>query len=198
MKFLWCDTETTGIHTQNAAPFEIALIFVCNTTENSIKIKEEKEKIYFCNPFDIPGMEYSEEAGRIHGYSKEQIMSFRPSSEVVLQINDFLDDCFRYSNPEKMFFCGYNGNFDFEHLISLFNHHNLDFAKYFQKQKLDVFNQVKLAGYMKKLPYLGNRKLTTIAEFLQIKLENAHDAMGDIKATREVAKSLVKMGVPLK
>lgn len=50
---------------------------------------------------------------------------------------------------------------------------------------------------MKILPYLENRKLVTIAKFLGINHEKAHDALSDIQTTREVAKSLAQMGVPL-
>lgn len=197
MKFLWCDTETTGLKPENAAPFQIAMILVTNTTINGEKIKEESERIFYLNPFDIDGIEYNEDAGKIHGYSKEVIETFEPSSVVVRKIDAFLQDCVNYRQTERMFFTGYNGGFDFDHLSSLFNHHNLDFNKYFQKQKLDVFEQVKKAGSKGILPYLPNRKLTTIAEYLKVDLSNAHDAMGDIKATREVAKSLSKLGIPL-
>lgn len=55
-----------------------------------------------------------------------------------------------------------------------------------------------MAGKLRKLPYLENRKLTTVAKFLNIDLTNAHDAMGDIRATKEVSKSLSEMGVLLK
>lgn len=197
MKFLWCDTETTGLKPENAAPFQIAMIMVSTTKINGEQVKEETERIFYLNPFDIPGIEYSEEAGKVHGYSKEVIETFEPSSVMVKRIDDFLNDMVNFRQHERMFFVGYNGGFDFEHLESLFNHYNLNFNQYFQNQKLDVFEQVKRAGAKGVLPYLPNRKLTTIAEHLHVNLNNAHDAMGDIKATREVAKSLTKLGIPL-
>lgn len=197
MKFLWCDTETTGLETSNAAPFQIAMIIVSNITVNGERIKTESEHIFYLNPFDIPGIEYNEDAGKVHGYKKEVIETFEPSKEVVQKMDSFLLECVENGVKERLFFCGYNGEFDFKHLTSLFNHHGYDFGKYFQKQHLDVFEQVKRAGAAKVLPYLPNRKLTTIAEYLKVDLTNAHDAMGDIKATREVAKSLSKLGISL-
>lgn len=199
MKFLWCDTETTGLETSNAAPFQAAFIFCfSHNTSEGIK-KEEFERVFLLNPLDIPGIIYNEEAGKIHGYSEEKIRSFEPSKSVVCKINTYLQELNNYKDGEKMFFCGYNSTiFDWNHLVSLFNHYDLDFGKYFFPQKLDVFEQVKKAGQMRKLPYLENRKLTTIAKHLNIKMNNAHDALCDIRATREVAKSLAKMGVPLK
>ena len=197
MKFLWCDTETTGLKPENAAPFQIAMILVTNTKIDGKPVKDEAERIFYLNPFDIEGIEYSEDAAKVHGYSKEIIESFEPSASMVKKIDEFLQVSVDYRQHDRLFFCGYNGSFDYDHLVSLFGHHGLDFERYFQKQKLDVFEQVKRAGAKGVLPYLPNRKLTTVAEHLKVDLTNAHDAMGDIKATREVAKSLVNLGVPL-
>lgn len=197
MKFLWCDTETTGLEIYNAAPFEIGFIFVSTQEVNGKQKKDETEKVYNLNPFDIPGIEYNEESGKIHGYTKDKIESFEKSSIIVKKITDFLEDCTNFYKNEKLFFCGYNANFDWKHLVSLFNHHNLDFTKYFYPQILDVYEQVKKASSKKILPYLPNRKLVTIADYLHINLDNAHEALSDIKATREVAKSLAKKGISL-
>ena len=193
MKFIWCDTETTGLDTSNAAPFQVAMVFVSNVDG----IKDESERVFYLNPFDISGVEYNEDAGKVHGYSKETIQSFEESKYVVPKIDEFLKSCVSFRKEEKLFFCGYNAKFDMDHLKNLFSKNGYNFEKYFEKQILDVFNQVKVAGSMRVLPYLENRKLTTIAKHLGVNLENAHDALGDIKATREVAKSLAKMGVAL-
>lgn len=197
MKFLWCDTETTGLKPENSAPFEVAFIFVCSQTINNQLVKDETSRLYYLNPLDIPGIEYSEETGKVHGYTREAIEQFDPSDIAIKKMNDFLNYCFKFRTEEKMFFCGYNGKFDFEHLVSLFNHRGYNFQKYFNTNLLDVYEQVKRAGAKKVLPYLENRKLTTVAKFLHIDLDNAHDAMGDITATREVAKSLSTKGIPL-
>ena len=71
------------------------------------------------------------------------------------------------------------------------------FEDYFSNIIADVFVQVKKAGMQKALPYLPDRKLGTIAKHLGVNLENAHDAMADIKATRSVAAKLHSMGVSL-
>lgn len=198
MKFLWCDTETTGLEPENAAPIEVAFVFVWSGMVDGKPAKDECERLFFMNPFDIPGIELSQESVNVHGYTREKIETFDPSAIVCKKIDDCLKDFYNYRNPEPMLFAGYYNNFDLKHMVSIFSKHGLDFTKYFVPGVVDVFEQVKRAGAMKKLPYLPNRKLTTIAEHLNIDLTNAHDALGDIKATREVAKSLTKLGVPLK
>lgn len=196
MKFLWCDIETTGLETSNAKPFQIAFIFVYSSKDEDKIQKAETERIYYLNPYGIPGIEHSLEAEKIHGYSKEKIESFTPAKEVVSIIKKDLADFCRFSENEKLIFCGYNCNFDYEHLKSLFSVFEEDFSIYFQ-DKLDVFEQVKRASEKKILPYLPNRKLTTVADYLNIDLSQAHDALADIKATREVAKSLTQKGIKL-
>lgn len=199
MKFLWCDTETTGLETVNAKPFQIAFIFCYSLKVPNEALKQEVfERVFTLNPFDIPGTEYNESAGKVNGYTKEMIQEFKASAIAVKDIEQYLTELLNYKQTEKMFFCGYNSNtFDWNHLVDLFARYELDFTKFFNTQKLDVFEQVKRAGQMKILPYLENRKLTTVAKFLNIEMENAHDALCDIRATREVAKSLTRKGVAL-
>lgn len=196
MKFLWCDVETTGLNIENAAPFQIAFIFVSTQNTGGKNVKNESERVFLLNCLDMKHVEFNEESAKIHGISKETIQNYENSHEVCTKIMNFLSDCVNFRKVEKMYFCGYNCEFDWKHLVSLFNHHGMDFGKFFEK-RLDVFNQVKKAGKNKILPYLPNRKLTTICEHLKIDLSNAHDALADIKATRDVAKSLATLGVPL-
>ena len=196
MKFLWCDTETTGLKTENAKPFQIAFIFVFSKNEEGSIQKAETERIYYLNPFEIPGIEYSPEAAEVHGYTKEQIEAFPSAKETVAVIKRDLEDFMKFVDNEKMFFCGYNCKFDYEHMESLFSVFGEDFNKYFLKN-MDVYEQVKRAGDRRVLPFLENRKLTTVAKHLNIGLEKAHDALSDIRATREVAKSLTQKGINL-
>ena len=101
------------------------------------------------------------------------------------------------SRTEKLTVAGYNVGFDIKHLRALFERNGLNIDDYFKPVNADVFEQVKRAGIQKALPYLPDRKLTTVAKHLGVNLENAHDALADIKATREVAKRLQQMNVNL-
>ena len=191
MKFLWCDTETTGLDVENAAPFQIAFIFVYSDKNN----KEEFERVFYLNPLDMNGIEFNKTASEIHGYTETDLKKFDPSSEVVYRIYNYLKELVRYRDDEKLVFVGYNEKFDFEHLASLFRRNGFDFTNYFSK-RIDVLEQVRKANHIfRSLP---NRKLTTVAKFLGIDFDlKAHDALSDIKVTREVAKSLAQKKVPL-
>ncbi|MGP1459869.1 MAG: 3'-5' exonuclease [Treponema sp.] len=138
----------------------------------------------------------------IHGYSEEKIRSFEPESVQAKKIAAYFDRCrFLQSGSgvkdERMIIAGYNVGFDVKHLTALMERNGFDMDTYFTGQIADVYEQVKQAGIRKVLPYLPNRKLTTVAKHLGIELENAHDALADITATRGVALKLHKMGVKL-
>ena len=194
MRFLWLDVETTGLEVSDSAPFQIAFILVDNG-------KFINAELFFLNPLSET-IKYHEDAGKIHGYSEEQIRSFEPESVQVQTIAAYLDRCRflrkgPYINSERMIIAGYNVGFDIKHLTALMERNGVDMDTYFTGEAADVYEQVKQAGIQKVLPYLPNRKLPTVAKHLGITLENAHDALADITATRAVALKLHKMGVKL-
>lgn len=194
MRFLWCDVETTGLDPTNASAFQIAFILVDNG-------REYGERCFRFNPLSETIL-YHEDAGKVHGYTKEQIESFPSEREIAPNIIRFLGDATNLfasdgSRFEKMIFAGYNSDeFDWNHVKAVLERNDARMDDYFCG-KADVFKQVKRAGDARVLPYLPNRKLGTVCDHFQIKMERAHDALSDIRATREVAKSLHKLGIPL-
>lgn len=192
MRFLWLDTETTGLEVTDSSVFELGLILVDNG-------QAVCERCFFLNPLSET-IKYHEEAGKIHGYTEEQIKSFPSEKEQVPKIIEFLKNAmtlFNKSSPEKLIVAGYNVSFDIKHIKALFERNGYNYNDYFVPSTADVFEQVKRAGFQKALPYLPDRKLVTVAKHLGINLENAHDALADIKATREVARKLQQMKVNL-
>ena len=194
MRFLWLDTETTGLEVSDSAAFELAFILV--DSGNVIC-----ERCFFLNPLSET-IKYHEEAGKVHGYSEQDIKSFSPESEQVPKIANFLTEARELwkhdgSKSEKLVIAGYNVGFDIGHLKALLERNGYKFEDYFSDIVADVYGQVKKAGMQKALPYLPDRKLGTVAKHLGVNLENAHDALADIKATRDVAGKLYKLGVAL-
>ncbi len=195
MRFLWLDTETTGLEVADSSAFELAMILVDNG-------KLVCERCFWLNPLG-GAIQYHEDAGKVHGYSEADILAFPPEAEQVPKIAAFLADAregFKAdgSRSEKLIIAGYNVGFDIKHLGALLERHGFHLADYVDGSvTADVFGQVKKAGIQKALPYLPDRKLGTVAKHLGVSLENAHDAMADIRATREVALKLHALGVKL-
>lgn len=193
MRFMWLDTETTGLETTDASAFELAFILV----QNGVVICERD---FYLNPLSET-IKYNEDAGKIHGYTEEQIKAFPPEKEQILKIADFLKSSVNLfksdgSRTEKLVIAGYNVEFDKKHLKALLARNGFNYDDYFI-DTADVFEQVKRAGIQKALPYLPDRKLGTVAKHLGVNLENAHNALADIRATREVAKKLQQLNVNL-
>jgi DNA polymerase III epsilon subunit-like protein len=194
MRFLWLDTETTGLEITDSAAFEVAMILVDNG-------KFFCDRCFFLNPLSET-IKYHEEAGKVHGYSEEDIKCLPPESEQVPKIADFLEKARELwktdgSQTEKLILAGYNVGFDKKHLNALLERNGYKWEDYFSDIEADVFVQVKKAGMQKALPYLPDRKLGTVAKHLGVTLDNAHDALADIKATRQVAAKLHQLGVSL-
>ena len=194
MKILWVDTETTGLKSADSAPFQIAMIFEDTKTLTTV------EKVFYLNPYDIAGIKHHKSAEAVHGYKKRQIEKFEVSRKVVPEIEAFLNECEQENPDVGLCFAAYNAPFDFEHLESLFSKYEIDFGKHFSGYPniyfIDVLDQVKIAFEETTLfEGLSNKRLTTVAKHLGIKMDNAHDALCDIKTTREVSNILLKHGI---
>lgn len=187
MNVMWCDTETTGIEVEDSGAFEIALLLAVDG-----EIKEEKR--FFLNPL-TEKIKYNEQSYKIHGITEEQIRNYETFKEVVPKVIAFITlSIARFCPNRKLVFAGYKCNFDWKHLKALFERCDYKIEDYFDKQ-YDVFELVKKASYKKVIARLENLKLGTVCKSLGIKLNNAHTAIEDIKATRNVAIELYRRGI---
>ena len=84
MRFLWLDTETTGLEVTDSAAFELAFILVDGG-------KVICERCFFLNPLNDT-IKYHEEAGKVHGYSEQDIKSFPDEREQMPKIANFLEE----------------------------------------------------------------------------------------------------------
>ena len=189
MNVIWCDTETTGINPKDSGVFEIALLFACNGTVIC-------ERIFHLNPLTDTIL-YHEEAAQVHGVSEEAIRAYPPAEKVIPEIAAFFGEVMeQYRSGGKMVFAGYNCLFDWNHLHALFARCNDTLDDYFSRC-VDVMEMAKKAAAKKIIPYQKNFKLGSICKSLGVSLENAHTALADIKATRNVCIALFKKGVKI-
>ena len=187
MNVIWCDTETTGIEVEDAGAFQISILF-----EQDEKIIEEKT--WQLNPLNEK-IKYGKEAGKIHGVSEKEIKNYSPADEVIPLIVEFLSTKISSScNGNKLTFAGYNCNFDYKHIEALFKRCGYKMEDYFDEQ-YDVYELVKEASKQGVIPWLKNLKLKTLCEHFGITLNKAHNAMEDIRATRELCIELYNRGI---
>jgi len=108
--------------------------------------------------------------------------------DLVKVLNKYVD---RYDKDKtlKFFPVGYNVQFDLDFLQEFFRKNGDQFiGSYFNWRKMDVLQLLYLAHYKGQIN-LESYKLANVCEYFGIDLE-AHDAMSDLVATRELFNKL--------
>jgi len=185
-KFLWFDTETTGTDPIKHDIIQIAgQIVVGGIVMDSFD--------YRCQPFDWDTIE--EKALEKNGITREEIATF-PEPDIIY---GKLKRMFRkYINPydkaDKFIAGGQNVRFDIDMTHHFFKKNKDDF--FFSFVRAGVFDTLHMATMLevkeRKRIFKKGYKLEQLCEELGVPLENAHDALADITATRQVANILWK------
>lgn len=188
MKAFYFDVETTGLDYRTAAMTQIAAIAIIDG--------EEVDRIALdINPYTYAkDPEVSEKALEVTNKTEEEIRSYPDSRAQFKKFIQFLDRYIdKYNKQDKFTPIGYNSQFDMGFLRDWFddNKHKF-FGSYFVHKDVDVFALVKHLEFLGLLPATKNHKLGTMCEAFGVDLgENAHDAVADIRATRELYQVLV-------
>lgn len=164
-KLLWIDTETTGLDPNRNGIVSIAGIIDNNgTVERSFQFEMR------------PTGRFAEDSAlEINGYTKAKIKKLTPWEKVL---PEFLHEI---SGPDKLTLAGQNVKFDNKFVRSWFGP-NVEYWDLMVDQSAPV-DTLEIA---KKLDYLPSRKLGDLCDIFGVRLDNAHNAMADIKATREL------------
>ncbi len=178
IKCLWVDTETTGLDPHKHEIVQLAGIIEAPgvlATEFNYKVA----------PLDFESI--SDEAMKVHGMSIEEVKKHASPKDVHMEFKKLL---YGYVSPydpmDKLILCGQNVQFDSNMLRSFFakqgdkywdslvtsGHFDLRFLS----AALEVYCDKKI---FKKY------NLSAICDIMNVSLSQAHDAMHDIKATRE-------------
>lgn len=175
-KSLYVDLETTGLNPKENGIVEIAALYV----ENG-EIKDKFEKIL--KPFAEDVIEA--EAMNVHGVdiqSDEAIDARDGYMEFIHFMGRFVD---KYNKEDKMFLKSYS-SFDSAFLRQFFNKNNDPYyGSWFYNPNIDMLSVIAylMQGDRSKLK---NFKLVTVAEYLGIKIKNAHRAMDDCYAMYDI------------
>lgn len=178
MTFVYIDTETTGLQPEQCSIFQLAGMIESNG------VKEEFN--FQIKPYR--GESISEHAKTKTNITDEELSTY-PDQKGVFDAFIFLLNKYINKNDftDRAFFIAYNASFDMDFIRSwfLFNG-NPDFNKYFYFPAIDVMYLASFAlvGERKRL---RNFQLSTVYKYLTGKtLDNAHNAIADIKATKEL------------
>ena len=185
-KALWFDVETTGLsHHKN----DIIQLAAMVEIEGNI-IAQFESKI---RPFDPANVE--PKALEVNKLKLEDIMKYPAPKEVHKKFTEFLGHHVDKFNKEDKFApAGYNVKFDIDFLSSFFKKCGDNYyGSYFNYRAIDPLYLLHMMDYERKVN-LPNYKLATVCNHYSIVLE-AHEALSDIRATRELYRMLRFEGV---
>ncbi len=181
-KVFWFDVETTGLDCSKHGIVQLAGMIEVNR-----EIEEEFE--FKLRPF--PGDQIEESALSVHGFTVEKISGFDDPKQIYgLLIKLLGRHCDRYDRNDKFYPAGYNVSFDYSFLQAFFLKNNDKyFGSWFNHRRLDPLAILWVGDYAGKYS-LENYKLETVAGHFGIGIQ-AHDALSDVKATREIFTRLI-------
>jgi DNA helicase-2/ATP-dependent DNA helicase PcrA len=185
----WLDVETTGVDSKKDHIIELAALH------------EDKEGLIetfhiFVKP-QVKPVNYDEVADMSHGISWEKLEKEGLTQiEAFQAFKDFLTSKISpFNKYQKTVFAAYNASFDKNFIYEFFNKYRTSRiypGNFFHHAHLDILSTVGLAVRHNLLPRLENFKNETVANHFGIEF-NAHSAIEDIQASRQVQLELEKL-----
>ena len=193
MKFFWVDTETTGLDPKLNGIIQIAGIMLING------IEVERFNLR-CRPHENDIID--ETAFKSHGVTKEEIMSYASPQSAYGELKTYLDKHInKYDKNDKFYVAGKNVRFDMEFLHHFFLKNGTPTPKYdcpgdpfFYSYVWHATFEIETLGLLYELcqgkKIFSTFKLENMCKVMGVPLTNAHDAMADIEASRQLGKVL--------
>ena len=179
MKILWFDCETSGLNEVKNDIITMAFIA-------EIHGKVQGELSLTCKPFSFDNV--SPKALEVNGISMEELETYPAPQEAFKKMLRFFDGYInKFDKGDKFYLAGYNTGFDQKFLKEFFKKNDHKYMYSYMSPK--IFDVMQIALYMDLFLHFdfNDHKLGTVGEQLGIELD-AHDAMNDIRATRELVK----------
>jgi len=184
-KIAWIDTETGGTNPDKNPLLQTAIeIFIDEKVES---------EIFYSAPFE--GDIIEDEALEKNGFTREQIAGFPSPMITHMKLVKILEKYVNRYNPlDKFIFAGYGARFDMDFMRAFFTKNGDNyFGSYFYSLPMDVMSFVAEGLLLGTVKPMKNFKLATVCEQFGVELgEKAHDAMEDIRATRELYCELIR------
>lgn len=184
-KVLWFDAETTGLDAERQDIIQIAGLI-----EIDGHVKEEFNLA--CAPHSPDNV--SPEALEINHHTLEEIQAWPDPTKTAREFCSMLDKWVdKHDRTDKMTPGGHNVRFDIEFLDRWIKKGGSKYGSgsYLTWQPIDTMYLAVAARHVGRIHPI-NMKLEEVAKSLNVE-PGTHDAMADIKATREVGEQLLKM-----
>jgi DNA polymerase III subunit epsilon len=181
-KICFIDLETTGLNPNRHGIWQIAAVL---TRVEGGKIHELASFESLVCPFKNDVLD--PEALGMKGYAPESFESFPQPPAVLRQFKEVLGQyCDKLDRGDKFFFAAYNASFDYRFLRRFFEK-LIDpyFGSWFFTPPVDIMGLAAIS-LLNERPDMENFKLSTVAKKCGYQLDDEHDAMADVRATKAV------------
>lgn len=183
MKILWVDTETTGLD-----PMKNSLVQLSCIAEIDGKIEGSYNT--YVRPFK--GDIINKDALSVTGLTIDQLREFPEPELVYTEFKSFLRefvDPYRKNKTkdDKFVWGGHNTKFDIDFVQAFFIKNNDKyFGSFFNYRQIDTLRIADFLTYC-GINFGDSHKLGDLCEFNKVVLNNAHNSMADIEASRNLA-----------
>lgn len=187
-KVLYFDVETTGVDPVKNDIVQLSgLIEVDGEVVHEFNIK--------CQPRDFKTVE--PKALEVTGLTLDVLKSYQSADdgfgefELAIAGAKHSWAINKYDKNDKFTPAGYNVGFDIQFLDQFFRKYGESYGSGWMQnwRAVDGLAIVRYLEYIGKIPVMPNHKLATMCDYFKIPIQ-AHDALSDIKATRELIKKL--------
>ena len=188
MKEAYIDVETTGLSAYKNGIIELALIVEIDGIE----------QFRWASKMNPLPCEVDQKALDVTSITLEEIQTYPHMQAVIGDFVARLDSLVvKWDKKDKLHFTAYNAIFDQDFVRNTMKAFDprCYFGSYFWWPVTDVMGLA--AEFLKEQrPLMVDFKLGTVYEWLfDEKLEDAHEAMADIKATRRIHKHITQHGI---
>ena len=179
--YVWIvlDTETTGLSPEKNLMVEVACCPIDNITLEDVGEYDSLIKIY------DKTKQIQQQALDANGLTLEDIANGKDSKVVIEELIQLFKKCKR--GAKKPIVVGHNVNFDIGFLVEFFNFHNKNILDYVDEFTWDTMWLARL-----KWVESSNYKLGTCITNAGLELTNAHRAITDTRATKELFKAFIR------
>ncbi len=181
-KTLFIDVETTGLDARRQDVIQLAALVEID----GHVVEEFNSKVQPVN-WDTIDMA----ALLVTGTTMDALKLYPPAREVYNDFSTMLGKYVdKFDRADKFYPAGYNVDFDLRFLQEFFaKQGDKYFHSYVSHRRLDPLHLLSFQAYQGKLA-LPDFKLETVCKHFGIELK-AHDALSDVKATRELLQRLM-------
>lgn len=184
MKILYFDTETTGTQ-----PWKHEITQFAAIVEIDGKVVEEVN--WRCQPTNWDDIDPG--AIETTGITVEQLRTFDHPSVMMKNIRELFDRHIdKFNRDDKFYPAGHNVGFDLDFLNAFWKKHGDKYGtgSYQNWRSLDSRVFANFLAASGKLD-CADIKLSTLCDFYKIEID-AHDALSDIRATRELIRKMME------